>query len=924
MDQKNDKKPGAPIPTLKETLRPQLKIKGLQSGQSLVERLKNFKKKDLAFILSGLGVLFMAPLAEHFLMSPEGGGDGAFQQGWNMRPGQKGLGEGGSPFEIGNGMAPGGAVGGGSDVITPLNVRDPSALVMGPGAQQQAPAVASSPAPAAPAAPSSGGSSDWKDALSQSAAKAGSAAVHKAALPVPKVPLSNGGLRGLGVASGGGGGSFNLAPVPGAQFGSGGRGDSTGMARASRDFRGAATRGAGSANAGGYEQLKKNAAAAGSDISRAGSALANLEQAAGRGMGEGRDGGGGGGSSPTGDKGPSGSQDKGSKQVGESLEFLRLKQEQEKAIDLKWEMIKKKAMFPIELQQEITKTLIMEPIKAIAGIPGKMLGAVPGSASSGKKWKCTSPNYETASPVGACEAGEQGAMYKSYPCIVPGISPTRIQINQGSTADNCSEVAGASEVNPQNTRGNVNGAGNQGNTSDQGNPNGRPTGTTGSGLAGVATDLKSACAEFLKDQNAQGAEGTRLNTQILPPLRKQAQDVAQALYLLDKTLKVDTCGAPLSEPEGADVRTALKDSSKKMGDAFRTLSVGAGKIAEALNKPGDGFTVKAKDIVDTQVKGAIDNLDKNTDQNQEAALKQAVTTAGNAVNAPADASLALINTANQTYLNKVVPAPNGPDSASIANAMQAGQLLGDSKVKVGSALTNLTRAAGLIDNMGDAPEKALTDFAKAQRDANPGNDLVEQASSKDDGWVKAVAQARTKAKALKDDYLKRQQYMQQVLEDLQKDNGLGNMQLKITGASMTFLDGKAHGQKQSWMTMPVRVDAGSYQAKLKTLVDSQQKPKAAQYTTLTTSYHKQETDLTKYLASLANGDGSVSEALRRAAPEADNGAPWSDSEIGSKKALFSLGESTEIRAVAGIPGQMLNGVPGSANSGNNETLPDDL
>ena len=63
-----DQKPN--IPTLKNSPRPQVKIKGLASRLSIIERLKQFKKKDLAFILAGLGVLFMAPLAEHFMMSP--------------------------------------------------------------------------------------------------------------------------------------------------------------------------------------------------------------------------------------------------------------------------------------------------------------------------------------------------------------------------------------------------------------------------------------------------------------------------------------------------------------------------------------------------------------------------------------------------------------------------------------------------------------------------------------------------------------------------------------------------------------------------------------------------------------------------------------------------------------------------------------
>src|SRR3954467_7147270 len=117
------------IPTLKDAQKPQVKIKGLGAGLTLFDRLKQFKKKDLAFIAAGLGTLFMAPLAEHFMMSPESS-DGQLQQGWAGRGSGAGsniFGSGGSPYEPGTtGMAPGSAVGGGSDVITPLNVRDPS------------------------------------------------------------------------------------------------------------------------------------------------------------------------------------------------------------------------------------------------------------------------------------------------------------------------------------------------------------------------------------------------------------------------------------------------------------------------------------------------------------------------------------------------------------------------------------------------------------------------------------------------------------------------------------------------------------------------------------------------------------------------------------------------------------------------------
>ena len=92
------------IPTLKDTQRPQVKIKGLGVGLTLIDRLKQFKKKDLAFILAGLGTLFMAPLAEHFMMSPESA-DGQLQQGWGRAPGGNFFGGGGTPYESNNGIA---------------------------------------------------------------------------------------------------------------------------------------------------------------------------------------------------------------------------------------------------------------------------------------------------------------------------------------------------------------------------------------------------------------------------------------------------------------------------------------------------------------------------------------------------------------------------------------------------------------------------------------------------------------------------------------------------------------------------------------------------------------------------------------------------------------------------------------------------
>ena len=86
--------------------------------------------------------LLIAPLAMKWIASDNGSGfhfgDEALQQGWSGKSaGGRGMfdGSGSSPYEPGiSGLAPGGAVGGGQDVITPLDVRNPSGLVMGPDA----------------------------------------------------------------------------------------------------------------------------------------------------------------------------------------------------------------------------------------------------------------------------------------------------------------------------------------------------------------------------------------------------------------------------------------------------------------------------------------------------------------------------------------------------------------------------------------------------------------------------------------------------------------------------------------------------------------------------------------------------------------------------------------------------------------------
>ncbi len=354
------------IPTLKDASKPQVKIKGLGAGLTLFERLKQFKKKDLAFILAGLGTLFMAPLAEHFMMAPEGG-DAALQQGWGggagAGRGNNLFGGGSSPYESGNNsIASGGAIGGSSDIITPLNARDPSALVMGPGAAQQPPAGSAAPATPPPGAGRS--ETDYKDALAGAAGRAASAAVKRSPLPVPKVALGGSGLRGLGAAGGGSSASSSLAPINSGNLGQAGTGGGgLNLVRSAPNFR-SAVGPRGPNNPEGLDGTKKAAANAGDAFSRSGSALGGLNAAANEQIPTGGSGFGGGGQGGAGanDKAPGGSGPGGNKSVGESLAFLAMKQRQEEALKLEFEKkkLKDKDLLLYAIRNDVLKAMAGE------------------------------------------------------------------------------------------------------------------------------------------------------------------------------------------------------------------------------------------------------------------------------------------------------------------------------------------------------------------------------------------------------------------------------------------------------------------------------------------------------------------------------------------------------------------------------------
>lgn len=389
------------IPTLKDakSTKPDFKIKGL-SALSFMERLKQFKKKDLAFIAAGLGVLFMAPLVEHFMMAPESGDPSKFAEGFGSRP-PNGIGTGGSPYEGGyNGLAPGGLLGSGSDVITPLNVRDPSALVMGPSSS--APTPVSSPKPSEPATTAK---SDWKDALANAGSRASKEVVKNASLPVPKIPLQ-GGLRGLGVlGGGGGGGSYSLPAISAAGVPNTAAGSRSLNSVSAPGYKGLASRGPNVGGSGGMEGLKKGAGSAGDAFNR-GSAASGLENAAATSMGSGSDssGGAGAGGASAGEKGSSQNSNLGSRNQGESLEFLMRKQRMEKELEMYYKKLEKKdwELFGYDLGHKMVETLVTKGlVEPLATCIGGMFGG------DGEK-NCSWYAPKTQGMV-ICTKGPQGA-----------------------------------------------------------------------------------------------------------------------------------------------------------------------------------------------------------------------------------------------------------------------------------------------------------------------------------------------------------------------------------------------------------------------------------------------------------------------------------------------------------------------------------
>lgn len=302
---------------------PQMRLAAGPEG--LLARLKKLTRRDLAFIVAGISVLIMLPMAEHFMMGPSS--DNVLSPGFGSRGG---TGPAGELYEPGTGGFAPGAAGDTGDVITPLSARDPSSLIMSPSGPSK---------PPAPPLPKSEG---FRDALKDASRSAVSEAVRSSGVPTPRSQMQ-GALRGLGAL--GGSGSSSSAGIPGAKILQTAQ-DAPAKA-ASRSslgpvamagYKGVGQQSLSSSGRNSFEQLKSKAGSAADHMNESSAARA-LDRAAQDSVQAGA--GTGGTSGPSAgakDSKPGDSSVKDSKSFGESLEMMRQKMLMQKQLELEWKM----------------------------------------------------------------------------------------------------------------------------------------------------------------------------------------------------------------------------------------------------------------------------------------------------------------------------------------------------------------------------------------------------------------------------------------------------------------------------------------------------------------------------------------------------------------------------------------------------------
>lgn len=355
-EQENEKKEGAPV--LPRSASPFKKTSAFgktplfsRTAGSLMDRIKNLSRRDMALVGLGLSVLVMVPVAEYMMSQPPQ--ENLLDGGWG---GKEKLGD--MPYEPGvNGLSQGSADGSG-EVITPLSSRDPVSLIL--GSQPAQPAV-TAPVYTPPA-------TSMRDAMRDAGREAFSAASKSAGAPTV-IPKMAGGLRNMSFF-GGGESSRTSGSLGGGKIIDEARSASSKAAKRSMvgpvaiaGYKGVAST-PNSASKGAFEKLRAAADKSAGNFS-GGSAIRSLDKAAADALEIGKGGGGmgaGGDSDKTGKT--SGNSVKGYEhnRSGESLAEAAAKLRQQKALE--WEFYKK---------YEIPKQIINAILGAVTNVMGEFI-----------------------------------------------------------------------------------------------------------------------------------------------------------------------------------------------------------------------------------------------------------------------------------------------------------------------------------------------------------------------------------------------------------------------------------------------------------------------------------------------------------------------------------------------------------------------
>lgn len=373
-----------------------------RAAGTIMDRIKNFSKKDMALVGIGLSVLVMAPVAEFMMNQPTQPpmlSGSAFQQ---RGPGETGV------YEPGvNGLSVGSPDGSG-DVITPLSSRDPASLILG---SEPAPAAA---APVVNTAPPS----NWRDSVADSGRSAFSAATRAAGAPTVIPPLRsmlNGFMFGGDATTR----TNSVAPADSNIMSKAKSASSKATSRsmvgpvAMAGYKGVASS-PNSASKGAYESLRSQANNAAGEFS-GGSAMNSLDKAAADSVDVGKGLGGAGGLS-SGDK-TGDTKDYDNKYThqrsGQSLAEKAAEERQEQA--LQWEFFKK-----YEIPKQIINAVVGAVAKEIGGFVGDTVHGILNPSTPQPTqycWKPSGSGWVKAFPWSSCTDKDGKAASMCSDCI---------------------------------------------------------------------------------------------------------------------------------------------------------------------------------------------------------------------------------------------------------------------------------------------------------------------------------------------------------------------------------------------------------------------------------------------------------------------------------------------------------------------------